>query len=54
MNLGFSLIIKRVLEASVFPIISETVERVIARQGGMGIKGKISLGELKGFNMDVH
>jgi hypothetical protein len=54
MNLGFSLIIKKVLEASVFPIISETVEGVLTSQGGMGIKGKISLGELKRFNMEVH
>jgi hypothetical protein len=54
MNLGFSMIIKKVLEALVFPIISETVERVLTSQGGMGIKGKISLGELKRFNMEVH
>ena len=54
MNLGFALIIKKVLEARVFPMISETVERVLTSQGGMGIKGKISLGELRRVNMEVH
>ena len=52
MNLAFTLVIKKVLEAKVFPALSEVVEWVISER--LKIKGKITLAEIKRVNLDIH